>query len=93
MMNADLIGDPALSNRDNCTADDRHDHYARSISREGTEFCDAKRKNAGEHDRIEETDEDDAVHRKVPIRQHGNCNESCSADRADGEEAASFHLL
>src|SRR5215471_2723664 len=65
MMNTNVIGDPTLSNRDNCATDDSHDHYARPISGKGTELCDAKGKDAGKHNRVEEADENDAVHREV----------------------------
>ena len=62
MMNADVIGDPTLRNRNQRAAHDGHDHHPRSISCKRTKFCDAERKDAGKHDGVEEADQDDAVH-------------------------------
>ena len=56
MMNADLIGDPTLTNGNNCTTHDRHDEDARSVSGERSKFRFALGVDAREHDGVKKAD-------------------------------------
>src|SRR4026208_298094 len=60
MLNANLVGDRSLNQRQDCTADDRHIQKAGSAGREGPEFGHAKAEYAREHDRVEESDRENA---------------------------------
>src|SRR4029077_5567785 len=93
MMNADVIGDPSLGNGNDRSSNNRHDHDAGPIAGQGPEFRHAQRKDAGEHDGVEESDQNDAVHREVPGSEHRDRHEAAGAYRADGQKASSFHLL
>ena len=52
------------------TADNRGNEQSRSFPCQGSQAVDGERKNAWEHDRIKEPDEQNAPHRRLPRRQH-----------------------
>src|SRR5580698_10745407 len=76
VVNSDVIRNPSLRNRDECSANNRHDHDSRAVARERPEFGHAQREDAREHNGIEKAYEDDAVHGEVPGRQHRSCDQS-----------------
>ena len=69
-MNANMIGDPALGNRDDCATDDRHDQDAGTVPSKGTEFGHPQREDAWEHDRVEEAHQQNAPHGRMPVAEH-----------------------
>ena len=70
MMDADPIGNRTLRHRNDSAANNRHDHDAGTITRKRPQFSHAQSEDAREHDRIEETDQEDAVHRRLARGQH-----------------------
>ena len=83
-MNPDAVGKPTLRDRDDGSANDSHNQEAGAVACQWSEFGNSKRENAREHDGIEKTDQDYAVHRKVSAGKHRNCNEGSCADRREG---------
>jgi len=79
VMDADLIRNPTLCYWNYGATDDCHDHHARSITRERPKFGDAEGEDAGEHDRIEKADKDNAVHGNMSACQHRDGNQRGSA--------------
>jgi hypothetical protein len=86
MMNANLVRNRSVRQGNNCSAYNRHDKQSRTISCQSAKFSHAQRKNAGEHDGVEEPDQNDAPHGDVTRAQHGNDHEHGRGDRADAEQ-------
>jgi len=93
VVDADVVGDPALGYGKDGSADDGHDHDTGTVSGEGSEFGDAQGEDAGEHNRVEEADEDDAVHGDVAAGEHRGGDQSGGADGAEAEQASGFDFL
>src|SRR5580698_11172210 len=48
-----------------CAADDRHIEDARTVAGQRAQFCDSQGEDAGEHDRVKESDGENGPHRDV----------------------------
>ena len=70
MMDADMVGNPSLRNGDNGAAYNRHNHDSGPVTSERPEFRHPQGKNAGEHNRVEEADQEDAPHGHVAVTEH-----------------------
>src|ERR1700719_1947731 len=93
MMNANPIGNRALHYRDNGSAHYSHDHDSGTVSGERPKLGHSQSEDAREHDRVEEPDQNDAVHRKVPGGQHRDPDQRGRAHRADAKQPASTYFL
>ena len=71
-MNPKVIGNHALNERQNRTAHDRHIQNAGTVSGNRGCFHYAQGENSGEHDRVEETDDQNGSVSAIP----GPCHEA-----------------
>ena len=71
VVDADVIGDEALQQRDERGAQDSHDQQAGAEIGERAQLGEAESKNIGPHDGVEEADQNDAPHGDVAKGQHG----------------------
>ena len=85
MMDANVVGDPSLGDGNDGATDNRHDHDTGTVSGERSEFCNTQGEDAGKHNRVEQADEDDAVHSEMARSQHGGCDQAGSTDRTKRE--------
>ena len=72
MVNADAVGEDALQLGDDGSAYDGGDQQAGGFAGERAHFGDAQREDAGEHDGVEEADEQDAPDGDVAEGEHRN---------------------
>src|ERR1700683_495521 len=93
MVNTDTIGNRTLRYRNNCPANDGHDHDSGTVPRERSKFGHSQREDAGEHDRIKQTDKDDAVHGKVSCTQHRDGDRRPRAHGPNPNRPAGTYLL
>src|ERR1700722_4734583 len=85
VMDSNAVGDGSLCNWNDRSADDSHDHDSGAVSRERPKLSTAECKDAGEHDGIKKSHQNDAVHGEVPGRQHGDRYKPRGADRANAK--------
>src|SRR5579871_4209647 len=92
-MDANAIGHRALRQRYERASHNRHNEDAGTVAGQRTELRHAQRENAGEHDGVEESDQDDAPHGNVASAQHGDRYEHSSADGAQSQQSSGSNLL
>src|SRR5258708_2472860 len=93
MMDTDTIRNCALQDRDNGSADDRHDHDSGTVTGKRPKFSHSQREDAREHDGIKKANSDDTPHGRMARRQHRNCDQGSGAHRANTEQSPGAHLL
>src|SRR5579863_1448439 len=93
VMNTDAVRNCSLRHGNKRSAHDRHNHDPGTVPGERTKLRHAQRENAREHDRIEKSNQDDAVHRRVSRGQHRDRDQGGGADRTNAKEMAGAHLL
>ena len=71
-MDADSVGERSLCQWNNCATYDGCNQKSGSLAGKRSQLGNAQSKDGGEHDGVEETDEQDAPHGKVAEGQHGD---------------------
>src|ERR1700691_3842229 len=92
-MNPEAIRDCPLHERNNRPAYDRHNHDSRSIASQRSQFGYAESENAGEHNRVEEADENNAPHGEVAGADHRYGHQRSGTDCANTEQMAGLDFL
>ncbi len=92
-MDPDLVSDRSLRLRNDRPAHDRHNHHSRAIPGQRTQFRNSQSEDAGEHDGIEKSHEDDALHGDVSVAEHGDRDQRGRAHRANAKQLPCAHLL
>lgn len=92
-MDPEMIGQHALDDRNDRAADNSHDQQAGAVAGQRTEFRNPQGENAGEHDRVKESDQDDAPHGDVAEREHGGADQQSGDDRSDSKDRAGADFL
>ena len=72
VMDADAVGKRSLRQWNNCTTYDGCNQKSGSLAGKRSQLCNTQRKDSGKHNGVEEADEQDAPHGKVPEGQHGD---------------------
>ena len=91
-MDADVVGDKPLGNRDEGAADNGHDQDAGAVAGQRSELRHPQREDAGEHDGVEEPDQDDAPHGQLARAEHRDRNQYTGRDRANAQQNAGLRL-
>src|SRR6202451_877308 len=92
-MDSDVIRNLALNFGHNGTTYDGHDHDSGTVAGERSKFGHAQSEDAGEHDGVEKSDKDDAVHGEMSCGQHRNRDQRGSTYRANAQQASGIHFL
>ena len=90
MVNADVIGDPTLRYGNNGSTYNGHDQQPGTVSSKGSESGDTEGEDAGEHNRVKKSDENDGPHGNMPGGRHGDGHEQSRHDGADAKQSAGF---
>ena len=86
MVNSDLIGNRTLHQRNQRTSNNSHDHDSGAVAGERAKLSHAQGEDAGEHDGVEEADQDDAPHGEVSCGEHRDCYERARGDGANSQQ-------
>ncbi|KAI1691683.1 hypothetical protein DdX_21717 [Ditylenchus destructor] len=87
-----LVGQPALHDHQG-TPGDRHDEQSRTFLSEGAKPPDPQREDRGEHDRVEEADQDQRPHRCRTGGKGRNQHHRERADRKDRQHMSGVEPL
>ena len=93
VVDADVIGDEALQQRDERGAQDSHDQQAGAEVGQRSQLGQAESKNIGPHDGVEEADQDDAPHGDVAEGQHGCDDQAAGEDGGHAQHRTGAQLL
>ena len=86
MMNANPVGEPSLRQRYDRPSHDRHDQDSGTIAGKRAKLRHSQRENAGEHDRVEKSHQDDAPHGYVAAAHHGGRDQYACGYGTDPEQ-------